>query len=153
MNILACYAIGLSVGGAIAAIKEIPTAIAKRQGLREWEELEREYREQKRDRAIENQAGAGYIAPERVREILVACHKSLKGAAGYGPWIASLLDGALTLVHDERGRVTVESNSRAVKPMTALLAVRWTLEELAGSRFRLDVLEAAESELSAIVNE
>lgn len=70
-------------------------------------------------------------------------------ACGYGPWLSSLLDGGynFTLYKDSRGRVSVERQHRIVSPKVALTAVRFTMKELAGSRFDLSELSSAEAEL------
>ena len=68
---------------------------------------------------------------EKVRDIIHAARLSLseQKAGGFGPWLTSVMYRA--------------------KPdaKVALTAVRWTLEELAGSRYDLSELVWAEQEL------
>ena len=103
-----------------------------------------------------NEAYATTTAPDyslRVREIVQKCHKDLRGqgAAGYGPWLSSLLKGSsLSIFHDEKGGVRVLSGGRPIAPAVALTAVRWTLRELSGSRFSTKALEEAAGELEEI---
>lgn len=91
------------------------------------------------------------VVEAQVQRILTECYHSLtkQNAAAFGPWIPSLLDGGcdFSLYRDSRGGVSVERQGRAVRPSVALTAVRWTMNELAGSRFDLSQLASAESEL------
>lgn len=85
----------------------------------------------------------------RAHEIVFTCHRDLERqrAGGYGPWLASLLEGPMYLSYDERGEVRIKTMTRHTTPGIALTAVRMTIRELTGSRFNLGVLFRAETEL------
>ena len=76
----------------------------------------------------------------RVREIIYSCHRDLnkQRAAGYGPWLSSLLDGAMFTVFDESGRIKVETTVKPVSPDVALTAVRRTIEEITSAPVSYD---------------
>ena len=88
-----------------------------------------------------------------VRSVVENALKDLKRqrAAGYGPWLSSLLDGGSSFYFDGApdrwGRVRVVREWRGVGPEMALSAVRFTIRDLMGSRFSLDGLRRAEREL------
>ena len=90
---------------------------------------------------------------DRVHEILKAVYIDLKRqrAGTHGPWIAALLDGGPEMYFtgdiDRWGRGRAEREWRRVEPAVALTAIRFTMDELAGGRYNLDALRAAESEL------
>lgn len=77
-------------------------------------------------------------------------HESLEKqhACGYGPWLSCILKRSIKyeIVKDERGWVSVY-NEGTCPPSVALTAVRWTMNELAGSRFDISQLSFAESAL------
>lgn len=108
-------------------------------------------REEREMRWIEEAEVIRRAGSIRVNQILTECFVSLtrQRAKAYGPWIPSLLDGGynFTLYKDSRGRVSVERQHRVVSPKVALTAVRFTMKELAGSRFDLSELSSAEAEL------
>lgn len=90
---------------------------------------------------------------ERVHQIVKTAHLDLKrqGAGAYGPWLATLLDGGqefyFTGAVDKMGRDKAERVWKRVGPSVALTAIRFTLRDLAGSRFDLAGLLRAEAEL------
>lgn len=89
----------------------------------------------------------------RVHEIIKAAYLDLEKqrARAYGPWLSALLDGGpgfyFTGTVDQRGRERAEREWRRVEPAVALTAIRFTIRDLAGSRFNLDGLRRAEAEL------
>lgn len=85
----------------------------------------------------------------RAQELVLSCERDLKAqrAAGYGPWLPSLLEGPMYIYYDERGGIQVRTMTRPIAPGVALAAVQRTIGELAGSRFNLDTLLRAEAEL------
>ena len=105
--------------------------------------------------AEEEETGAGVYGLEEVRDILAGCQKDLERqrAGGFGPWIACLLDGGYEMEitgYDKHGFPKVGRVWTECTAAEALTAVRWTLRELAGSRFNLSVLYDAEMKLEAI---
>ena len=88
----------------------------------------------------------------RVHEIIKAAYLDLERqrARAYGPWLSALLDGGpgfyFTGTVDQRGRERARE-WRRVEPAVALTAIRFTIRDLAGSRFNLDGLRRAEAEL------
>lgn len=74
------------------------------------------------------------VVSTEVQRILKRCMNDLtrQKAAGFGPWIPSLMDGGYNfqILYDSRGRVRVERQHRDVDPRVALTAVRRTLEDL-----------------------
>ena len=88
--------------------------------VREWKQQERERRA-----VVEYETGC------RVFEILNETHRSLdrQKVRGYGPWLSCLIE------------------RRCGDANVALTAVRFTIRDLAGSRFNLDALNKAAAEL------
>lgn len=82
--------------------------------------------------------------------LVKSAYDSLKKqrACGYGPWLSCILERSIKyeIVKDGRGRVGVHYEGTC-PPNVALTAVRWTMNELAGSRFDLSQLAFAESAL------
>ena len=121
--------------------------------IREWRRAD-----QQKKTAEEDAQGTDITAEtydERVREILTACMCDLRAqhASGFGPWIPACLDGANTLDIvdiDARGRIKVERPWTGCSPAVALTAVKWTLKELAGSRFKTAKLQEAVALLESI---
>lgn len=108
----------------------------------------------RRKRAEEESILAAYATEtendDRVDDILRGCVLDLKRqrAGGYGPWLASLIDGPLFIQYDDRGRIQVKTLTRPITPGLALSAVHRTIAELSGGRFNLDALYRAASELA-----
>ena len=81
-----------------------------------------------------------------VLSVLSGAYKSLQSqkASKYGPWISSLLDSpGFVVTKDEKGVPHVSMAARYVSPVTALIALNRTLDELEGSRFNVDGLYEA----------
>ena len=94
---------------------------------------------------------------QKVHEILFAVYNDLRKqrAAGYGPWISTLLGGGSLFIsgYDEDGRAHVENTGREICPEIALTAIRHTISDLVGSRFNLDALVHAADELKTMMGE
>lgn len=124
----------------------VPVYIHLRRGWKRQEALE----------LAEMQEGADAMS-DRVHGILYAAYADLRRqrAAGYGPWISTLLGGGSLFIsgYDEDGRAHVENTGREVCPEVARTAVLRTISELAGSRFNLDALNNAADELNKMTRE
>lgn len=127
MNIIYLYLGGCLIGGGIAGIM----ATMARGGA-----------EKEKEGGIpENEKGAGYLLdrydrPEKeegegVLSALLSSYRSLRDqkAAGFGPWLS-------TCIRKIQSGVYVPAN-------VALLALRWTRDELAGRRYDLAGLDEA----------
>ena len=99
--------------------------------------------------ASEQRVVESYEYSERVHDIISSCERNLKRqrAAGFGQWIASLIEGPMYIYYDEKGGTHIKTLTRPINPGIALTAVRMTINELMGSRFNLDTLLWAEAEL------
>ena len=111
--------------------------------------------EKKGTASIETAQDETAYEPKLVRDILADCRKDLddQHVAGCGPWIASLLDGGYEMEvtgYDRHGLPMVERAWTECSAAEALTAVRWTIRELAGGRFRTDKLQEAAALLEAI---
>jgi len=96
------------------------------------------------------------VTDGRVQAIIRAAYLDLKrqGASGCGPWLSSILEtnaGDWCVGRTNKGRSVVVTEPANVPAPVALTAVRWTIQELAGSRFDLSALYEAEKKLEAIV--
>ena len=104
----------------------------------------------------EEKKGATQVADGRVHEIVRAAYLDLKrqGVSGCGPWLSSLLEtsaGAWCVGKTNKGRAVVVTEPMSIRADVALTAVRWTIQELTGSRYDLTALYEAEKKLEAIV--
>ena len=130
--------------------------------IREWRRADRKKKEEEEALyEFETGAGAGLdnvvtdTKAEQVRGILTDCRRDLdrQHAAGFGPWISALLDGGYEMEvtgYDRQGVPIVARDWTECSAAEALTAVRWTLQELAGSRFNTSKLQEAVALLEAI---
>ena len=133
------------ISTAIALIVTAPVAISM---FRSW------HRASKQNEALEKERGE--VADGRVQQIVRAAYLDLKkqGVSGCGPWLSSLLEtsaGTWCVGKTNKGQSVVVTEPMSVRADVALTAVRWTIRELAGSRYDLTGLYEAQNKLEGMV--